>query len=106
MKKINTQLFIQSILKRRVKRLIFSNSKLNVAINFRFLFFGVKIDQLITLQVIKVPRGEDPRVEVPRWGGEGRGKRRKRGGRVLAFVVLVHAALIFRAYLACTGMCR
>lgn len=25
------------------------------------------------LQVIKVPRGEDPRVEVPRWGGEGRG---------------------------------
>ena len=53
--------------------------------------------------MIKVPRGEDPRAEVPRWGGEGRGKRRKRGGRVLAFVVLVHAALIFRAYLACTG---
>ena len=39
--------------------------------------------------MIKVPGWEDARVEVSRRGGEGRGKRLKRGGRVLAFVVLV-----------------
>ena len=76
---------------------------MNVVINFQFLFFGVRIDQLITLQRIKVPKGEDPSVEVPRRGEEGKGKRLKRGRRVLVFVVLVHAALIFRAYLAWTN---
>ena len=45
------------------------NSKLNVAINFQFLLFGVRIDQSIALQVTKVPKGEDPSAEVPRRGG-------------------------------------
>ena len=44
------------------------NSKLNVAINFQFLLFGIKIDQSIALQVTKVPKGEDPSAEVPRRG--------------------------------------
>ena len=45
------------------------NSKLNVAIKFQFLLFGVRIDQSIALQVTKVPKGEDPSAEVPRRGG-------------------------------------
>ena len=81
------------------------NSKLNVAINFQFLVFGGRIDQLITVQVTKVPRGEDLSAEVPRRGGEGRGKRLEGEERVLVLVVLVHAALIFRAYSAWAGMC-
>ena len=81
------------------------NSKLNVAINFQFLVFGGRIDQLITVQVTKEPRGEDLSAEVPRRGGEGRGKRREGEERVLVLVVVVHAALIFRAYLAWAGMC-
>ena len=40
------------------------NSKLNVAINFQFWVFGGRIDQLITVQVTKVPRGEDLSAEV------------------------------------------
>ena len=38
-------------------------------------------------------------------GGEGGGKRLEGEERVLVLVVLVHAALIFRAYLAWAGMC-
>ena len=45
------------------------NSKLNVAINFQFLFFGIRIDQSIALQLTKVTKGEDPSAEVPRRGG-------------------------------------
>ena len=37
-----------------------------------FFFFGIRIDQSIAFQVTKVPRGEDPSVEVPR-RGTGRG---------------------------------
>ena len=48
------------------------NSKLNVAINFQFLFFGIRIDQSIALQVTKVPRGEDSSAEVPKRGGRRR----------------------------------
>ena len=81
------------------------NSKFNVAINFQFLVFGGRIDQLITVQVTKVPRGEDLSAEVPRRGGEGGGKRLEGEERVLVLVVLVHAALIFRTYLAWAGMC-
>ena len=50
-----------------------------IAINFQFLFFGRRIDQSITLQVTKVPRGEDPSAEMPRRGGV-RGERTE-GGR-------------------------
>ena len=45
------------------------NSKLNVAINFQFSFFGIRIDQSIALQLTKVTKGEDPSAEVPRRGG-------------------------------------
>ena len=69
------------------------------------LSFWFSVEELITVQVTKVPRGEDLSAEVPRRGGEGRGKRLKGGERVLVLVVLVHAALIFRAYLAWAGMC-
>ena len=31
-------------------------SKLNVVINFQFLFFGIRIDQSIAFQVTKVPK--------------------------------------------------
>ena len=42
---------------------------------FKFLFFGIRIDQSIAFQVTKVPRGEDPSVEVLRRGrGRGRGR--------------------------------
>jgi len=44
------------------------NSKLNVVINFQFVFFGIRIDQSIALQLTKVPRGEDPSAEVPQEG--------------------------------------
>ena len=44
------------------------NSKLNVAITFQFLFFGIRIDQSIAFQVTKVTKGEDPSAEVPRRG--------------------------------------
>ena len=53
--------------------------------------FWFSVEELITVQVTKVPRGEDLRAEVPRRGGEGRGKRLKGGERVLVLVVLVHA---------------
>ena len=43
-------------------------SKLKVAINFQFLFFGKRIDQSIALQVTKILKGEDPSAEVPRRG--------------------------------------
>ena len=43
-------------------------SKLNVVINFQFLFFGIRIDQSIALQVTKILKGEDPSAEVPRRG--------------------------------------
>ena len=43
-------------------------SKLNVAINFQVLFFGIRIDQSIALQVTKILKGEDPSAEVPRRG--------------------------------------
>ena len=43
-------------------------SKLNVTINFQFLFFGIRIDQSIALQVTKILKGEDPSAEVPRRG--------------------------------------
>ena len=32
-------------------------------------FFGIRIDQSISFQVTKVPKGEDPIAEVPRRGG-------------------------------------
>ena len=47
------------------------NLKLNVAITFQFLFFGIRIDQSIAFQVTKVTKGEDPSAKVPR-GGEVR----------------------------------
>ena len=56
--------------------------------------FWFSVEELITVQVTKVPRGEDLSAEVPRRGGEGRGRRLKGGERVLVLVVLVHAALI------------
>ena len=48
------------------------NSKLNVVINFQVLFFGIRIDQSIAFQLTKIPKGEDPSVEVPKRGGEER----------------------------------
>ena len=48
------------------------NSKLNVVINFQFLFFGIRIDQSIAFQLTKIPKGEDPSAEVPKRGGEER----------------------------------
>ena len=45
------------------------NLKLNVAITFQCLFFGIRIDQSIAFQVTKVTKGEDPSAEVPRRGG-------------------------------------
>ena len=61
------------------------NLKLNVAITFQCLFFGIRIDQSIAFQVTKVTKGEDPSAEVPRdYSG-------KEGGRGL---LLVHATYI------------
>ena len=48
------------------------NSKLNVVINFQFLFFGIRIDQSIAFQLTKIPKGEDSSAEVPKRGGEER----------------------------------
>ena len=73
------------------------NSKLNVAINFQFLFFGIRIDQSIALQLTKVPRGEDPSAEVPKRGGGRSDLSGREGGSGL---LLVYASLINRAYLA------
>ena len=42
---------------------------------FSIFVFGRRIDQSITLQVTKVPRGEDPTAEVPRRSGGGGGRR-------------------------------
>ena len=76
------------------------DSKLNVVINFQFVFFGIRIDQSIALQLTKVPRGEDPSAEVPRRGGGRRDLSGKEGERAL---LLVHASLIYRAYFGPDG---
>ena len=76
------------------------DSKLNVVINFQFVFFGIRIDQSIALQLTKVPRGEDPSAEVPRRGGGRRDLSGKEGERAL---LLVHASLIYRAYFGLDG---
>ena len=62
------------------------NQKLNVAINFLFLFFGIRIDQSIAFQVKKVPRGGDPSAKVPSRGGEGRGQGTEVGSKGLVLV--------------------
>ena len=76
------------------------NSKLNVVINFEFVFFGIRIDQWIALQLTKVRRREDPSAEVPRRGGGCRDLSEKEGERAL---LLVHASLIYRAYFGLYG---
>ena len=64
------------------------NSKLNVAINFQFWFFGIRIDQSIASQLTKVPRGEDPSAEVPKRGGGRRDLSGKEGGRAFYLSML------------------
>ena len=63
------------------------NSKLNVAINFQFLFFGRRIDQSITLQVTKVPRGEDRRGGVR--GERTEGGRKEEGAFYLSMLITI-----------------
>ena len=73
------------------------DSKLNVVINFQFVFFGIRIDQSIALQLTKV---EDPSAEVPRRRGGRRDLSGKEGERAL---LLVHASLIYWAYFGLDG---
>ena len=63
----------------------------------QFLFFGIRIDQSIALQLTKVPRGEDPSAEAPKRGGGRSDLSGREGGSGL---LLVYASLINRAYLA------
>ena len=69
------------------------NLELNVAINFQFSFFGRRIDQSITLQATKVPRGEDPSAEMPMRGGvRGKGTeggRKEEGAFYLSMLITI-----------------
>ena len=77
------------------------NSKLNVVINFQFLFFGIRIDRSIALQLTKVPKERTQVQKCPEGEGEGRrdysGKEEGRG------LLLFHASLIYRAHFCLDG---
>lgn len=74
-----------------------NSSKLNVVINFQFLFFARRIDQLITFQVTKVPRGEDPSVES-RGKKRGKVKERKRESGVFLCPLTLSFSLAFPSW--------